>query len=172
LSDDEFVAEFGVDPRQDREFVPAQLRDAIANREPADVECALYLAFRFDLSRSWTSLLAGLLDEEWHTSHESLATALQDIRDPSTVEVLFRTARKRLDYLAYDDAFALAVKCIWALHDIGTEAAIEKLTLLALSEVPPIRRAAEERLTALAARRPEDPVPHYRLVRDAKVRST
>jgi hypothetical protein len=169
-SDEEFVAEFGVDPRQDRDFVPSELRDAMANQMPGDLEDAMYLAFRFDLSRSWAPLLAQLLEEEWHTSHEDLAEALQDIREPSTVEALFYTAQKRLPYLAYDAAFALAVKCIWALHDIGTDAAIEKLGHLASSEAPPIRAAAKERLAALAARRPEDPVPRYRLARDAKVR--
>ena len=172
LSDEEFVAAFGVDPRQDRDFVPSQLRNAIASQVPRDLRYAMYLAFLFDLSRSWAPLLAQLLEEEWHTSHEDLASALQDIRDPSTVEALFCTARKRLRYLAYDDAFALAVKCIWALHDIGTDAAIQKLELLTSSEVPPIRAAAKERLAALAARRPEDPVPRYRLARDARVRST
>jgi hypothetical protein len=170
-SDEELVAEFGVDPHQDRDLVPSLLRDAMANQMPGDVADAMYLAFRFDLSRSWAPLLAQLLEEDWHISHEDLAEALQDIREPSTVDALFRTALKRLPYLSYDAAFALGVKCVWALHDIGTDAAIEKLERLASSETPAIRAAATERLAGLAARRPGDSVPRYREIRDGNVRS-
>jgi hypothetical protein len=74
------------------------------------------------------------------------------------------------EYLAYDDSTALAVKCIWALHDIGTADAIEKLKLLADSAAGAIRQNACERLTALAAKGPEDIKPAYRRARDERLR--
>lgn len=171
ISVEELVARLGVDPRHDRELVPTQLRESLANRSLDDVECALRLAFKFKLSRHWAPTFAALLDEDWHFSHEDLASCLQDIRDPATVDALYRCALKRLSYLAYDEAYALAVKCIWALHDIGTSAAVERLESLASCDVEPIREAASERLRALAQRQADDPVPAYRRARDAKMRS-
>ncbi len=145
---------------------------AMANRAADDLACAMYLGFRFAFTDTWAPLLAELLEQGWHKSHEDIASALQDIRDPSSVGALFRTANKRLSYLEFDEAFALAVKCIWALHDIGTDEAVAGLQQLLLSDVPRIREAARERLLDLAATRPGDPTPDYRIARDARVRRT
>ena len=76
------------------------------------------LAFRFGLSRQWAPLLCKLMEGDWHDSHEDIAHALQNLRLPSTTDCLYRTALRKHDYLAYNDNYALAVKCIWALHDI------------------------------------------------------
>jgi hypothetical protein len=111
-----------------------------------------------------------MLQEDWHTSHEDIASALQDIRDPSTVGALFEAALTRHQYLAFDDNYGLARKCIWALHDIGTDEARNKLQILSDSDIEPIRRYALKRLNDLAARRPGDPEPPYRRARDAQVR--
>jgi hypothetical protein len=103
ISDDVFVAQFGEDPRINRDIVPAELERAFAERSAIDVEYALILAFHFNLSASWAPLLSRLLQENWHTSHEDIASALQDIRDPSTVGALFEAALTRHQYLAFDD---------------------------------------------------------------------
>ena len=71
--------------------------------------------------------------------------------------VVRNKAARELPYLAWDDNHALAVKCIWALHDIGTDAAKEKLALLAGSDLEVIRENASELLAELHARRPGDP---------------
>jgi len=42
-------------------------------------------------------------------------------------EALYLTALKKYDYLDYDEDFALARKCTWALADIGTSEAKLKL---------------------------------------------
>jgi hypothetical protein len=49
-------------------------------------------------------------------------------------------------YLVFDDNYALAVKAIWALGDIGTEAAREKLKLLPQSEIEAISENAKYQL--------------------------
>jgi hypothetical protein len=170
LSIDEFVRQFDVDPQIDHDCVRRALECAIDHRGAEELECAMVLAFSFGLSASWAPMLCNLLRERWHTSHENIVGALQDIRDPSTVDCLFETALERYAYLDYDDSFALAVKCIWALHDIGTAYAKEKLKILADSDITAIRENARERLIALSAKRPGDPEPPYRRVRDGNVR--
>jgi HEAT repeat protein len=52
----------------------------------------------------------------------------------------------KLEYLQYDENFALARKCTWALTDIGTDAAMAKLQELAGSSNPKIRSYARKRL--------------------------
>jgi hypothetical protein len=173
VSIDAFIAQMGFDPRIDHNSVRGLLERALEEKSADDVEPAMVLAFRFGLSASWGPLLDSLLRAEWHTRHEDVASALQDIRDPSSVDCLFDVAGERhnqLAYLGYDKGLALARKCIWALHDIGTPAAKDKLRLLADSEIEMVRQYASKRLNDLAARRPEDPKPHYRRARDTHVR--
>jgi hypothetical protein len=173
LSEESFIAQFGVNPRTTPDIVRTELERAFAERSPDDLECALVLAFVFGLSRKWAPLLCKLIEEDWHHSHEDIADALQDIRGPSTVDRLYRAALRKHDYLAYNDSKSLAVKCIWALHDIGTYEAVEKLKLLSQSALSaPIRERALKRLSELATRRPGDPEPAYRRARDANVRPT
>jgi hypothetical protein len=170
LSEDAFIAQFGADPRTTPDIVRIELEQAFAEKSADSVEYALILGFAFRLSRKWAPLLCKLMEEDWHRSHEDIASALQDICVPCTVDCLYRAALRKHDYLAYNDSEALAVKCIWALHDIGTSEAVEKLKLLSQSASAPIRERALKRLSALATRRPGDPEPAYRRTRNASVR--
>lgn len=148
-----------------------QLADlAIARRSADEVAWLVDHACKSKIHADWVNVFCDLLDEDWHYSHQDLADTLQDIRDPSAVACLLRAAQKRHEYLAYDDSYALAVNCIWALHDIGTGAAVQALNVLAASDVEIIRDKAKARIHDLAMRRPDDPVPDYRRHRDAKVR--
>ena len=172
LSENSFIAQFGANPRTTPDIVRAELEQAFAERSAESAECAMVLAFVFGLSRKWAPVLCKLMEEDWHRSHEDIAEALQDIRLPSTVDCLYRVALRKHDYLAYNDSKSLVGKCIWALHDIGTYEALEKLKLLSQSAPSaPIRERALERLSALATRSPGDPEPAYRRARDARVRS-
>lgn len=170
ISAEVFVARFGIDPRTDRSYVPRALEQALVERSSDDVALLLLLAFHFQLSRSWAPLMARLLGEDWHRSHEDLASALQDLRDPVTVDALFEAAPRIHPYLDVDESRALAVKCLWALHDIGTERARQKLEVLSESPVQVIADNAKERLHDLLARRPGDPDEPYRLARNRHVR--
>lgn len=162
---------FGTNPRTTPDVVRIELEQAFAEKSVASVEYALALGFVFGLSRNWACQLCKLMQEDWHHSHEDIASALQDIRVPSTVDCPYRAALQKHNYLAYDNSEALAVKCIWALHDIGTPEAVVKLKLLSQSASEPISKNALERLSKLAARRPGEPEPAYRRVRDVRVRS-
>ncbi len=170
ISVEEFAAATGVDPRVDRWHVPERLRDAMVHRSADEVGWLVWLAHKFELNADWAGIFCDLLDADWHYEHEDLADTLQDIRDPNTVPCLLRAAQKRHEYLDYDGGHCLAVHCIWALHDIGTDAAVEALSVLAASKIAVIRDEAKERIRELAARRPDDPIPGYRSFRDARVR--
>ncbi|MGJ5208187.1 hypothetical protein [Bradyrhizobium sp. HKCCYLR20261] len=171
VSEDAFIARFGADPRTAPERVASELEQSFAERSADDLRSALTLAFRFGLSRQWAPLLCKLMEVDWHDSHEDIAQALQDLSMPSTIDCLYRTALRKHDYLAYNNNESLAIKCIWALHDIGTSEAIEKLQLLSQSDLSAsVRDRALKRISELAARRPDDPKPAYRRARDGRVR--
>lgn len=52
---------------------------------------------------------------------------------------LYTTSQTQFEYLDYDEAYALAVKCIWVLGDINTFESKEKLKLLSDFENPIIK---------------------------------
>lgn len=82
----------------------------------------------------------------WHTRHEDLASGLQKMRVPETVDALFAAATAQHPYLDYDEFFGLARKCTWALADIGTPLARQRLAELAANPNPTIAEYAQKRL--------------------------
>jgi hypothetical protein len=139
------------------EYILQSLKDAIKNQDGVAVELALFLGSYFidfceiesksKFSNDLISILRELMEEDWHYSHEWLVSTFQ------TVEILYRTALRKFDYLAYDDAYALAVKCIWALGDIDTPESMDKIRLLLSSDNPIIKKNAIEQLRLHNARK-------------------
>jgi hypothetical protein len=145
----EFLALFPVDPGIDKGYLPRSLEDALLGKNTDDISYLILLGFCFGFPRDSASVLCRLLLEEWHRSHEDIASALQDLKDPGTVDCLYRGAFLRLPYLDFDDAYALAVKCVYALRAVGTDEAKEKLSLLAQSDNEVVARNARMRLNDL-----------------------
>jgi hypothetical protein len=112
ISEAAFLAAFPVNPRRDPEFVLRALEGAVRERSSDDVECGLLLGFKFGFPTNLAPVLCKLILEDWHKSHENIAMLLQKLRDPRSIDCLFQTALTRFPYLDYDDARALAVKCI------------------------------------------------------------
>lgn len=148
ISESEFLARFPEDPKADPESVKRALEAALMSRHPTEVECAMLLGFRFGFPQDSSQVLCRLLREDWHMQHENIASALQRLKDPRTVDCLYAAALSRFPYLDYDESYALAVKSVWALSAIGTSDAKEKLRLLAQSDNPIIRKNARQRLGA------------------------
>ena len=138
----DLLRKYPVDPRKDPEHLPALLRDAAQRRDENQVEAAMLLGFEFGFSRSCLPGLHALLMEDWHISHEDIAMVLQEMHDPSSIDVLYRAAQLQFDYLSFDEAYALGVKCCYALGDINTTEGDEKLRLLAELDNPVIAKAA------------------------------
>jgi len=126
-----FLKKFTVDVSKNPLFISELLEKAYLEHESNDVEYLLIAIFRFQLFiEDFTGILCKLMSETWHFQHENIASILQKIKSPRTIECLCKTALTQFEYLEFDEAFALAVKCIWGLGDIGTEDAKVKLCLL------------------------------------------
>jgi hypothetical protein len=111
------------------------------------VETAVFQALASGLHPLHSQPLIILVEAPWHSRHEDIARALQQLRSPVAVDALERTAHAVHEYLAYDDSFALARKCAWALADIGTPEAKRALRRLAACDNSIIASYAQKRLT-------------------------
>jgi HEAT repeat protein len=132
MSDERFLKEFGA--ADGTALGLGLLRDAVDRRDPVDAELALVVCFRFGFTQGHLQPLITLAFADWHQRHEDVASALGQLRSPESVDALVHLAQWVPGYLEFDDARALAVKAIWALGGIGSEAAREALTSLASSE--------------------------------------
>lgn len=146
----QFLKDFTVDITQHPEYLIQLLKLAHHEKtDPHDVPNILYVATTFKvLSEEFVDILITLLQETWHYGHESIVWALQEIKSPRTVEVLFKTAFAKISYLDYDDTGhnSLRLHCIWALGEINTPEAKEKLKLLTQSDDPMVKERATHML--------------------------
>jgi len=124
----------------------ASLRCAIQAKDPDKVEEALNQAFGSALSADLLPTLVDLLGMPWHTRHEDVIRALQELKPPSAVQALRKAAVTKHQYLDYDEFFGLARKCTWALADIGTPEAKDALRELAKLDNVSIASYAQKRL--------------------------
>lgn len=122
------------------------LRAAAASGNANTVEEALAEAYGSGLNWVHVPVLIELLSLPWHQRHEDIVLTLQELRDPRAIDALFATALIEHDYLAFDDLFGLARKCTWALADIGSELALERLRTLAALSNPIIAGYARKRI--------------------------
>jgi len=142
----EFLSEFPAPVTASR--VIELLQTAYSEQNADDVELSLYVCFCFGLfSVEFAEILCKLIVADWHYRHEDMALILQKLKIPSTVESLYTAALLELEYLEYSDTAPLARKCIWALGDIGTDEAKERLESLASSDCETIKEYAKRQLT-------------------------
>ncbi len=124
----------------------ALLQQARDTRDADGVEAALTVAFQRGLTPSLVPLLCDLILDDWHTRHEDVALALEELRDPQSTDALARAALTNHAYLDYDENFGFARKCTWALARIGTLEAFQRLRELARCSNPTIAAYAIKRL--------------------------
>jgi hypothetical protein len=122
------------------------LEDAMRSHDAADVQCALHVAGLVDFYPSFMPLLINLLELTWHHSHEEIASWFQDLKAPEPVAALYHAALVQHECRAWDDNYVLARRCTWALADIGTAEAYEKLQLLATCGIPMVAEFAQKRV--------------------------
>ena len=147
ISSEEFLQKFTVDISKNPSYLLQLLETAYNDQEKDDVEYLLIAIFSFNLYKEeFVNILCKLIEAKWHYQHENIAMLFQKLKSPQTVECLYKTALTQFDYLEFDEAFALAVKCIWALGDINTIEARQKLELLTQSENIIIRENAIQQL--------------------------
>lgn len=130
-----FVKDFTVDISKNPLYIRELFELAYLEHEANDVEYLLTAIFHLRLfMEDYVDVLCRLMIETWHFQHENIASIFQKIKSPKTIECLYKTSLTQFEYLEFDKAFALSVKCIWALGDINTFESKEKLKLLTQSK--------------------------------------
>lgn len=122
-----------------------RLELALSARNPDLVESTVNEASSM-LHQVHVPALIALAEAPWHHRHEDVVHALQELRSPDSIAALERTAFSTHAYLAYDNNYALARKCTWALADIGSREAQEALMRIAKCGDPTIAAYAQKRL--------------------------
>jgi len=129
------------------ESVLMQLENAKNSQNPDDVEDAINAAWNGGMKREYLPILLDLLRKTDHFRHEDIVNALQELKDPDSIDVLHETATKKYSYYISDSEFPLARKCIWALADIGTPESKESLKLLSLHSNQEVASYAKKRIS-------------------------
>jgi hypothetical protein len=110
-------------------------------------ECEMPLAHDSMGKVDIVATLVALLRAPSHYRHEDVARYLQELRDPRAIEALFETAHVNHAYLEHSPG-VLARKCTWALADIGTPEAYERLRTLAAGSDARVAAYAQKRIDA------------------------
>jgi hypothetical protein len=131
---------------QFKEQTLSLLKDNATNNDDKGLANTLAVLFYDGADTDYTDILLQLLDEKWHTSEEDIISMLELIKDPKSVDKLYKVA---LDVPDYDDMRAIAKKCIWALSAINTPEAVQKLKLLENVDDPIIKENAAFELEQL-----------------------
>lgn len=145
VSRDSFLRHFG-ESIDGAGLAVTLLDESYRDRDKDGVECALIVAFTFGIDKRNLPVLCKLLDADWHVKHEDVVTALGELADPRSVDVLRRATEYLPVYLDYDESRALAVKAIWALGRIPGKHANDVLIELGKSEDKRLRAVALEQL--------------------------
>jgi hypothetical protein len=148
ITTDIFIKDFSVDISTNPIYVKELLEIALAEKNTDDVEYVLYIGFTFNVfSEEYVEILSRLIEAKWHYQHENIAMILQKLKSPISVESLYKAAITEYEYLDYDDNYALAVKCIWALGNINNYDSRKKLEVLSHSKNEIIRDNAIKQLS-------------------------
>lgn len=117
ISKDEFLRDFTVDVTQNPSYVVKLLEEAYSKKSADEVEHSLFIGFSFNLfSKDYVEILCKLIEADWHYQHENIAMIFQRLKSLDSIEYLYQAALTQFEYLNFDEAYALAVKCIWALR--------------------------------------------------------
>jgi hypothetical protein len=123
------------------------LKQAVADRDAADVQAALLVCQTFGFDQRHLPLLLELASADWHRSHEDVVCYLgKNYKGPDVVEALIGATQSVPDYLDYDEFRALARKAVWELGTQPGERARETLERIARSETGALREDAEKQL--------------------------
>jgi hypothetical protein len=154
LSDRKLLLQFSCTKKDLPQKIVGFFNKAIQEKNAADIEAYIYIVAVFDLyCQELTDIFIRLILEEWHERHEDIASILQEAKSARSVEALFKATNLKLDYLDYDDSHALAVKCIWALGEIGNDEAKEKLQVLSKSNNEIISDNAKQQINRIEKRK-------------------
>jgi len=129
------------------EYIKTELEKAYNEKNGKSINTLILAIYMFELhSKKFVDILCKLTKEEWHGKHEDIVFYLQQMELSSTIECIYELAISDFEKYRWDDNFALARKCCFALGDINTPKAKEKLESLLQSDEEMIRKHAMEQL--------------------------
>ena len=130
------------------EYIKSELEKAYIEKNEKNVNILILAIFVFNLySEDFIDILCRLSKEEWHNEHETIASIFQWIHLPQTIDCIYELAISDFEKYRDDEYCQLVEKCCYALGDINTPKAKEKLELLLQSDEEMIRKHAMEQLT-------------------------
>jgi hypothetical protein len=147
ISEDQFIELFFSGGEVSEDYLCQEFERAFASKDASSVECLLIFGFVFGFSTNCSDILSRLLIQGWHFRHEDIARALKPLKYAGAVENLFKTALANYPYTGSE--YALGVKCIYALREVGTDRAKEKLRMLAQVENPVLSELAGRLLSSM-----------------------
>lgn len=155
MSSEELYNKIGASSDLFESELKQSFQETVCNEDGEMLEYLVYSLFLCESAinlSNYNGILNKLIVSTWHEQHENIAMLLQKFKSPTSVDVLYETATKEFKYLEYDEAYALAVKCIWALGDIGTEQAKEQLELLLNSSNHIIKENAQKQIDRIKSK--------------------
>jgi len=147
----EFYRQFPVDIRKSKEYVVAEIKNAIEKKDIEELELAISLIWLSEPDKQFTDILNELLINRNHRSHQFVTKTIQDIKSPSSVPFIRQVLQSNFDFLEYtcSESDAIAKWFSWALYSIGTEEALEVMREYSKSEDEGIRKEMIYRLGKL-----------------------
>ncbi|MFY0602135.1 MAG: hypothetical protein JXR03_20840 [Cyclobacteriaceae bacterium] len=148
-----FLKKFGKGLESIPYYIHENLKNALILEDADFVEYGLLLGFNFSFpeKQDFINVLSSLLLQEWHYKHEDIARILQKLKSPESVDSLYQAVNTDYEYLEYNNCEALIVKCAYALGDINTEEAREKLRLMSESDNEIIQEAGKKQLERIGS---------------------
>lgn len=150
MSSEELHNKIGSSSEQFENELKQSLQETFCNHDGEMLEYLIYSLFlcetEINLS-NFIDVLNELIVSTWHEQHENIAMLLQRNKNKCSVKYLYEAINLKLAYLDWDDNYAFEVKCIWALGDIRTNEAKEKLKILAESKNKIIKDNAIKQLS-------------------------
>jgi hypothetical protein len=134
-------------------YIESILDESVRDQNSEDLDYASTLLFfdpEFETTEKYVDILDSILIQDWHHNHEDIALMLQRLRSPKSIDTLYIRALSKPVYMAYDETYSLARKCIHALADINTKESKEKLILLSKSEIPEVREKSIKQLRQMS----------------------
>jgi hypothetical protein len=128
------------------ENILTAVQSAIKSRDDSALAIALSTAFSHT-PREIVPDLCRILTENWYEQHEDIVLLLQDLKDERAVEALFEAAQMTFKHLIqWNNVHEFQRKCTWALADIGSDRAKQRLSDLVGGRDETVAAYSRERL--------------------------
>ena len=144
----DFLKAMDIDESRIEGYTLESLENGYQEKNSDTIEFTLYFGYNIASSEKFMPILNKLIVEDWHISHEDIASLLQVLKLPDSIDYLYKAifVSAKLEYLPGDMSGALIRKCCFALGDINTMPSREILKNLSNSDNSLIREAAMEQI--------------------------